>query len=178
MCLYDYPEGTLFLCHKCKISNIFGCHLCKFGRSGDGRSYATNLHSLQDGDSLEHLTGCVWGWLSPVAIAFQSSCLGNERNIITLTWQAHTCAHVRKHINNRGTWDAWSDSHWRGGAAPCTRRRWSPRPAAPAGSRSAAWTSWSPWCHHATQHHLQDAGHKHVNNRSDPDFGCLEQLHL
>lgn len=35
---------------------------------------ATDLDSLQDGDSLEHLTGRVRG-LAPVAVAFESSCL-------------------------------------------------------------------------------------------------------
>lgn len=50
----------------------------------------------------------------------------------------------------------WGYSHWRDGAAPCTPHLWSHRPAKPAGSHSAAWMSWSPWCHCTAERHLQD----------------------
>lgn len=51
----------------------------------------------------------------------------------------------------------FSSSHWRVAEAPCTRRRWSRRPAAPAESRSAAEPSWSAWRHHEAGCRLKES---------------------
>lgn len=51
-----------------------------------------------------------------------------------------------------------ADSHWRVAEVPCTLRRWSRHPAAPAESRSAAEPSWSTWCRHEAGWRLEEAG--------------------
>lgn len=60
----------------CKIKHVCDC-VTECG--------AADLDSLQDSDPLEHLTRCVWGWVTAVAVAFQSGSLGEECRIVTLT---------------------------------------------------------------------------------------------
>lgn len=85
-------------------------------------------------------------WLSiipPVLLHYQSK---SKQLVFHVNW-------VNSVIYERPP--SLDNSHWRGAAALCTRRQWSPHPTTPAESRSAAWTSWSPWCHQAKQWHLE-----------------------
>lgn len=83
---------------------------------------ATDLDSLQDGDSLEHLTGRVRG-LAPVAVASESSCLeegeaSGEGQRENLTGEKIGMSSVK-----RLSQSTWADSHWRVAEALGTRRR-------------------------------------------------------
>lgn len=49
----------------------------------------TDLHGLQDGDSLEHLTGRVGGGAPAVTVTFQSSRLGNVNDINNASNENH-----------------------------------------------------------------------------------------